>query len=55
VRAGDEITVSVLGGFVRRRAPTDGVVVQLDDRDVFVGADLLVEALRTLGRIPNTR
>jgi hypothetical protein len=55
VRAGDEITVQVLGGFVRRRAPSDGVVVQMEDRDVFVDADLLVEALRTLGRIPTTR
>jgi hypothetical protein len=55
VRAGDEITVEVLGGFVRRHAPSDGVVVQMDDRDVFVDADLLVEALRTLGRIPTTR
>jgi hypothetical protein len=55
VRAGDEITVEVVGGFVRRHAPADGVVVQLEDRDVFVGADLLVEALRTLGRIPTTR
>jgi hypothetical protein len=55
VRAGDEITVQVLGGFVRRRAPSDGVVVQMDDRDVFVDADILVEALRTLGRIPQTR
>jgi hypothetical protein len=55
VRGGDEITVQVLGGFVRRRAPADGVVVQMDDRDVFVPADLLVEALRTLGRIPSSR
>jgi hypothetical protein len=55
VRAGDEITVQVQGGFARRRAPHDGVVVQLDDRDIFVNADLLVEALRTLGRIPTTR
>jgi hypothetical protein len=55
VRAGDEISVEVEGGFVRRRAPTDGVLVQLEDRDVFVGADALVEALRTLGRIPTTR
>jgi hypothetical protein len=55
VRAGDEITVQVLGGFVRRRSPSDGVVVQMDDRDVFVDADLLVEALRTLGRIPSNR
>jgi hypothetical protein len=52
VRAGDEITVEVEGGFARRRAPTDGVLIQLVDRDVFVGADALVEALRTLGRIP---
>jgi len=55
VRAGDEISVEVEGGFVRRRAPSDGVLVQLDDRDVFIGADALVEALRTLGRIPTTR
>lgn len=55
MRAGDEISVEVEGGFVRRRAPSDGVLVQLDDRDVFVGADALVEALRTLGRIPTTR
>lgn len=55
VRAGDEISVEVEGGFARRRAPSDGVLVQLDDRDVFVGADALAEALRTLGRLPNTR
>ena len=55
VRAGDEISVEVEGGFVRRRGPSDGVLVQLDDRDVFIGADALVEALRTLGRIPTTR
>ena len=55
VRAGDEISVEVEGGFARRRAPSDGVMVQLIDRDIFVGADALVEALRTLGRIPNTR
>jgi hypothetical protein len=55
VRAGDEISVEVVGGFVRRHAPSDGVVVQMDDRDVFVTADVLVEALRALGRIPNAR
>jgi hypothetical protein len=54
VRANDEITVEVEGGFARRRAPTDGILVQLPDRDVFIGADALVEALRTLGRIPAT-
>jgi antitoxin (DNA-binding transcriptional repressor) of toxin-antitoxin stability system len=53
VRAGDEIIVEVEGGFVRRLAPADGVVVELADREVFVPADALVEALRTLGRIPN--
>jgi hypothetical protein len=54
VRAGDEISVEVEGGFVRRRAPADGIVVQLADRDVFVSADALIEALRNLGRIPST-
>ena len=43
VRAGDEITVQVLGGFARRRAPSDGVMVQMDDRDVFVTADKQIE------------
>lgn len=52
VRADDEITVEVEGGFARRRAPSDGVVVQLSDKDVFIGADALIEALRTLGRFP---
>jgi hypothetical protein len=54
VRADDEITVPVEGGFARRRAPADGILVQLTDRDVFVTADALVEALRTLGRIPSS-
>jgi hypothetical protein len=54
VRAGDEVSVQVEGGFVRRRAPSDGIVVELPDRDVFVTADALVEALRTLGRIPTS-
>jgi hypothetical protein len=52
VRAGDEITVAVEGGFARRRAPTDGVIIQLSDRDLFLSADALVEALRALGRTP---
>ena len=50
VRAGDEITVAVDGGFARRRAPTDGIVVQLPDRDVFLPVDAVLEALRLLGR-----
>jgi hypothetical protein len=54
VRAGDEITVEVIGGFARRKAPTDGVVVQLPDRDVFVDVAVLEEALRTLGRHPTS-
>jgi hypothetical protein len=52
VRSGDEITVEVEGGFVRRRAPADGIVIDLADRQVYVSADALVEALRTLGRLP---
>jgi hypothetical protein len=50
VRAGEEISVQVDGGFVRRPAPDDGVVIELVDRDVFVSADVLLEALRALGR-----
>jgi hypothetical protein len=51
VRAGDDFTAEVEGGFVRRRVPSDGIVVQLPDRDVFVTAEALIEALRTLGRL----
>jgi hypothetical protein len=54
VRGGDDISVEVEGGFVRRRAPADGIVIQLADRDVYVTADALVEALRTLGRLSST-
>jgi hypothetical protein len=54
VRADDEISVEVEGGFVRRRASADGVVIELGDRDVFVTADALVEALQALGRISAT-
>jgi hypothetical protein len=50
VRAGEEISVQVDGGFVRRAAASDGVVIELVDRDVFVSAELLLEALRALGR-----
>jgi hypothetical protein len=50
VHAGDEISVQVEGGFARRPAPSDGVIVELPDRDVFLAAETLVEALRTLGR-----
>jgi hypothetical protein len=52
VRAGDEITVAVEGGFARRRAPADGIVVQLPDRDVFLPVDTVLEALRLIGRTP---
>jgi hypothetical protein len=54
VRAGDEISVAVEGGFVRRRAPTDGALVELSERDVFVTADALLDVLRTLGLLPST-
>ncbi len=51
VRAGDTISVEVQGGFVRREAPSDGVVIETPDRDIFVPAEALIEALRALGRI----
>jgi hypothetical protein len=50
VRAGDEISVPVEGGFARHRAPSDGVILELPDRDVFLSVDALTEALRALGR-----
>jgi len=50
VRAGEEISVQVDGGFVRRSAPSDGVVIELFDRDVFISAEAMLEALRALGR-----
>jgi hypothetical protein len=49
VRAGDEISIPVEGGFARRAAPSDGLVIELADRDVFVPVDALLEALRLLG------
>ena len=52
VRTGEEIIVEVQGGFVRRAAAVDGVIVQTDERDLFLPADDLVAALRVLGRIP---
>ncbi len=52
VRAGAPISVEVAGGFVRRPAPADGVVVELADRDVFLPADTLVQALRALDELP---
>lgn len=52
VRAGDELTLAVENGYVRRRAPSDGVVIEMPDREVFVPADELLEALRALGLVP---
>ena len=52
IRAGEEISVQVEGGFARKRAPSDGVIVSLPDRDVFVPADDLLTALRAIGRYP---
>jgi redox-regulated HSP33 family molecular chaperone len=52
VREGDEISVAVAGGFARRRAPSDGVIVELGDRDLFVPVEALFEALAVLGRQP---
>jgi hypothetical protein len=52
VRAGQEITVAVEGGFARRAATGDGLLVELPDRDVFLPVDAVIEALRVLGRAP---
>jgi hypothetical protein len=52
VRAGEEIVVAVEGGFVRRAAPADGVVVEIADRDVFLPVDEVLAALSALGRTP---
>jgi hypothetical protein len=52
VHAGEEISVAVEGGFARRRAPGDGLIVELPDRDLFLPVDAVLEALRVLGRAP---
>jgi hypothetical protein len=52
VRAGQEITVAVEGGFARRCATGDGLLVELPDRDLFLPVESVVEALRVLGRTP---
>jgi hypothetical protein len=52
IRAGDEISVPVEGGFARRHAPSDGVLVALPDRDVFLPVDDVLTVLRVLGRYP---
>lgn len=52
IRTGDEISVAVEGGFVRRKAPCDGVVVEVPERDVFLPAESLIEALRQLDALP---
>jgi hypothetical protein len=49
VRAGDEISIPVEGGFARRSAPSDGVIIELAERDVFVPVAALLEALQLLG------
>ena len=36
IRAGQPLSVAVVGGFVRRPAPSDGLVVMMADRDVFL-------------------
>jgi hypothetical protein len=52
VRAGQEITVAVEGGFARRLATGDGLMVELPDRDLFLPVDAVIAALRVLGRAP---
>lgn len=41
--------MEVEGGFVRRHAPSDGLVVQTPERDVFLPVEVVVEAMRLLG------
>lgn len=52
VRAGDDITVQVENGFVRRRASEDGIVIELPDRDLFLSTEPVLECLRALGKVP---
>jgi len=45
VRAGDEYSKAVEGGFRRARAPEDGLVVEQEDRTLFLSRRALLEAL----------
>lgn len=52
VQTGDDVVVAVEGGFVRRKAPCDGAVIELPDREVFLPAEALIEVLQRLDRLP---
>jgi hypothetical protein len=52
IRAGDEISVAVEGGFVRRKAPVDGIAIETPERDIFLPVDSVLEALRQLDAAP---
>lgn len=49
VRAGDEITKAVEGGFRRDRASSDGILVVTADRDIFIPLDMLGAPLAKVG------
>jgi hypothetical protein len=48
VMAGDDYVLQVEGGFVRRTVPEDGLVVESDEREIFVPENKLLEALQRL-------
>ena len=52
VRAGEEISVAVEGGFVRRKAPVDGIAIETPERDIFLPVESVLEALRQLDVVP---
>jgi hypothetical protein len=45
IRAGQPYTRSVEGGFRRAKAPSDGLIVELEDRAVFVPLAELMAAI----------
>jgi len=48
VMAGDDYVVQVEGGFVRRTVPEDGLVIESDEREIFVPENIMKEALQRL-------
>jgi len=48
VLAGEEYSLAVEGGYVRRPVPADGIVIEEADSEIFLPADKLREALANL-------
>ncbi len=44
--------MAVEGGFVRKKAPCDGIAIETPERDVFLPVESLLEALRQLDAVP---